>query len=220
MEFSFNIEEELKKLADICLKHDLYMISDDIHGDLVYKGHSHTVIAGLSEEIAERCIVCTAPSKTFNLAGMQIAHCIIKNKELRRRFRKPMKQMHLEGGNSFEEAMVIGAYKYSEQWLEELLVYLEGNVDYFVDFVKTRIPKLKVCKPEGTYLMWLDCRELQMDQDQLENFFIKECKIYINDGTFFGEKGRGFMRMNLACPRAFVKEGLERIEKAINKLEK
>ena len=213
-------EEELKKLADICLKHDLYMISDDIHGDLVYKGHSHTVIAGLSEEIAERCIVYTAPSKTFNLAGMQIAHCIIKNKELRRRFRKPMKQMHLEGGNSFEEAMVIGAYKYSEQWLEELLVYLEGNVDYFVDFVKTRIPKLKVCKPEGTYLMWLDCREIQMDQDQLENFFIKECKLYINDGTFFGEKGRGFMRMNLACPRAFVKEGLERIEKAINKLEK
>lgn len=203
--------EELKKIADICLRHNLYIISDDIHGDLVYKGHPHTVIASLSEEIADRCIVCTAPSKTFNLAGMQIAHCIIKNDELRSKFMEPFEKLHIEGGNSFEEAMVIGAYDHSEQWLEELLVYLEGNVDVFVNEIHEHMPKLKVRKPEGTYLLWVDCRALGLDQKELMHLFMDRCQLHIHDGLFFGRQGEGFVRFNLACPRSLVAEALERM---------
>lgn len=207
--------EELQTLADICMKHDLYIISDDIHGDLVYKGHEHTVIASLSEAIADKCIVCTAPSKTFNLAGMQIAHCIVKNEALRKKFLEPLGKLHLGSGNSFEEAMVIGAYKYSKQWLDELLEYLEGNMDYFVSFMQKELPQLTVHKPEGTYLMWIDCRALGMNQDELDKFVHEHCKLYVNSGTFFGDEGEGFIRMNLACPRATVEEGLKRLKAGV-----
>lgn len=208
-------KEELQTLADICLKHNLYIISDDIHGDLVYKGHPHTVIASLSEEIADRCIVCTAPSKTFNLAGMQIAHCMIKNPELRKRFKHTFERLHIGGGNSFEEAMVIGAYDRSEQWVDELVAYLEDNVDLFVDYIHENIPKLNVYKPEGTYLVWVDCRALGIPQKDLKAFFMEKCKLHVHDGLFFGAKGEGYVRFNLACPRSLVKEALERMQKVI-----
>jgi len=208
-------KEELAKLAQICLKHQLYIISDDIHGDLVYRGHEHTVIASLSDEIARRCIVCTAPSKTFNLAGMQIAHCIVRDEKLREKFKAPLKKLHLDGGNAFEEAMVTGAYKYSEQWLSALLAYLEKNADLFVSFVSEHLPEITVRKPEGTYLVWLDCRRLGMNQEELRRFFIEDCRLYVNEGTFFGVEGEGFMRINLACPESIVREGLKRLEKAV-----
>ena len=209
-------KEELQALADVCMKHNLYIISDDIHGDLVYKGHPHTMIASLSGEIADRCIVCTAPSKTFNLAGMQIAHCIVKNKELREKFMQNFKKLHADGGNSFEEAMVIGAYGKSEQWVDELLEYLEGNVDLFIDYIHENIPKLKVYKPEGTYLVWVDCRALGLAQEDLKNFFMEKCKLHVHDGLFFGKEGEGYVRFNLACPRSLVQEALARMKKAID----
>lgn len=208
-------KQELKDLADLCLKHGLYIISDDIHGDLVYKGHPHTVIASLSEEIADKCIVCTAPSKTFNLAGMQIAHCIIKNPSLRKAFMKSFDCLHINGGNSFEEAMVIGAYGRSEQWVDELTEYLEGNMDLFVNYVRDNIPKLKTRKPEGTYLLWVDCRALGIPQKDLKNFFMEKCGLHVHDGLFFGALGEGYIRLNLACPRSYVEEALRRIRKAL-----
>lgn len=210
--------EELQALADVCLKHGLYIISDDIHEDLVYAGHEHIHIASLSEEIADKCIVCTAPSKTFNLAGMLVAQCIVKNEALREKCKAVFGNLHLNGGNSFEEAMIIGAYTKSVDWLEELLVYLEANMDFFVNYVQENIPELTVYKPEGTYLVWLDATKLGMDQKALNEFLIQKCRLYVNEGTFFGDCGEGFFRMNMACPRAIVEEGVHRLEAGIKTL--
>lgn len=206
---------ELGALAEICEKHDLYIISDDIHGDIVFPGSKHTVIASLSDAAAERCIICTSPSKAFNLAGMQVAHCIIKNETLRSGMAEILKKLHMNGGNAFEEAMVVGAYNQSAGWLDEAVAYIEGNIDYFVDYITRHIPELSVRKPEGTYLVWVDCRRLGLNQEALKDFFFKTCKVYLNDGQFFGSKGEGFMRFNLACPRAAIEPVLKRIEHAV-----
>lgn len=205
-------KEELADLAALCVKHNLYIISDDIHGDLVFKGHKHHVIASLSEEVSKRTIVCTAPSKTFNLAGMQVAHCIVENEELREKFLKPLKKLHIEGGNSFEEAITVSAYTQCELWLKELLDYLEANVDYFVETINKEIPLLKADKPQGTYLVWVDCSQLNVQPSELRDFFAKTCGVRVNEGSFFGETGKHFVRFNVACPRTQIKQALEQIK--------
>lgn len=213
-------QEELMKLITLCLKHKLYMISDDIHFDIILKGNTHTVISTLSDEIANQTLICTSPSKSFNLAGLHLGNCIIKNKALRDKFQTLLYHINFEGGNVFAESALIAAYDKSEDWLEQLLLYLDDNINYFVHEINHSIPYLKARKPEGTYLVWVDCSQLCMTQDELMDFFIHECKVLVNNGISFGENGKNYVRFNLACPRSLVCTVLERIKLAMESVNK
>lgn len=201
---------ELEALAAFCLRHDLVVIADEIHNDLVFQ--EHTMFLNVSPEIAQRTILCTAPSKTFNLAGMQASNIIIPNEELRQKYRAVVTRNHASSANAFAQAAVIGAYGHSEAWLDALLPYLEGNMDLFCSVVASEIPKLKVRKPEGTYLAWVDCSGLRLDPDALKRFFVEKCALALSAGDGFGGEGRDFARFNLACPRSTVEECLRRLK--------
>ena len=207
--------QELEQLAAICVHHNLYIISDDIHADLLMKGQVHTMIASLSEEIANRTITCTSISKPFNVASFQMAYMIVKNSDIAAKLKETLNKLHLLDGHAFCEAALIGAYNYSEQWLDEMMTYVEGNMDYLVTFIQENIPVLSVKKPEGTYLAWIDCRRLPIDPDNLLEFFVNECNVVVTDGGFFGEAGKGFVRLNMACPRNIVKKALNQIRDGI-----
>lgn len=212
-------KEELEEFSKFCIRHNLVVIDDEIHHDLVYE-KKHTVLGNISEEIFQRSIICTAPSKTFNIAGLQVSNIIIKNEELRNKFRNIVGKHHAFSSNSFASSALIGAYNHSEYWLDELLKYLKGNIDYFVDYIQENIPQLKVQKPEGTYLVWVDCKELGMNQEDTKRFFIEKCKVALNDGTGFGEEGAYYQRFNLACSRILIKQVLENIKTSIEDLVK
>lgn len=201
--------EELQAFADICVKHDLYIISDDIHSELISEGYEHTFISSLSEEIRDRCIVCTSPSKAFNLASIHVANCFIFNEALREKYQAVSERSHAAENNAFAEAALVAAYNDSEEWLTELNRYIDGNLEYFTDYVKREIPSLTVRKPEGTYLVWVDFRRTGVPSDKLHDYLLKECHIAANDGNFFGKLGDGFARFNLACPRQTVVKALE-----------
>lgn len=207
--------EELSKLSEICLKNNIKIISDEIHFDLIYKDYKHTVLSTISNEIKENSIICTAPSKTFNLAGMQVSNIIIPNKEMRDKYNWQLEIDHIGKPNSFGEAALIAAYNNSEQWLDSLIAYIEQTKDYFIDYIEKHIPQLKVVNPEGTYLLWVDCSELGMNSQELKDFFINECKLALNHGQIFGEEGDSFQRFNIACSRTLVQEALDRMNQAI-----
>lgn len=209
--------EELKRIGELCIKHDVVIISDEIHSDLVYSGNVHTPIASISQELAERTVTCIAPSKTFNIAGLSTSASIIPNKALHDRFNNTMKRLGIELSNLFGITALEAAYNFGEEWLDQLLAYLEGNIDFLIGYIETKIPRIKVIKPQGTYLVWLDCRELGMNQAELVDFFTNKALVGINDGTAFRAGGEGFMRLNAACPRSLLKEALERIEEAVNR---
>lgn len=211
-------EEELKKLTDICLKHDIIIVSDEIHSDLVYSGHKHTMLGSISDEVMNKCVMCTAPSKSFNLAGLQVSNMIIPNDELREKFIAEREKDHLIRPNIFAERGLVAAYGKSENWLDELMVYIEGNKDYFIDYLENHIPQLKVVKPEGTYLLWMDCSGLNMSADELERFFIDKCGLVLNRGDMFGEEGANFQRVNIGCTRATLEKSLIRMKNAVEKL--
>ena len=200
-------KEELEGIANFCLKHNLYLIADEIHNDLLFK--EHIVMNNISAELAERTILCTAPSKTFNLAGLQASNIIIKNEELRNKFKTLLNNLHIGGCNAFVNDAVIAAYTQCDQWLDELNAYIKGNMDYFCQEINGSTP-LKIHCPEATYLGWIDCRALNMTDDELTDFFKEKCHMMLNSGTFFGPEGSGFVRINLACPRSYVEEALKR----------
>ena len=204
--------EELQAFADICIKHDLYIISDDIHSELISEGHEHTFISTLSEDIREKCIVCTSPSKAFNLASIHVANCFIFNEALRERYKSVLELSHAAENNAFAEAALTAAYNDSEEWLAELNRYINGNLKYFTDYVQRKIPSLTVCKPEGTYLVWVDFRKTGVPSEKLHDYLLEECHIASNDGNFFGKQGDGFARFNLACPRSTVVKALEELK--------
>ena len=208
-------KEELQKLGQICMENNVLVISDEAHFDIVYKGYTHTPFASISEEFADNSITCTAPSKTFNLAGVQMANIIIPNKELRNTFTNKIDQLYLGLSNTFGVTAVESAYKYGEEWFDQFLDYLEGNLTFLKEFIETNLKEIKVILPEGTYLVWLDCRELGMDAKALEDFFWKKAKIAFDEGYTFGAGGEGFTRVNIACPRDILEEGLKRMEKAV-----
>lgn len=200
---------ELEELAAFCLRHDLVVIADEIHNDLVFK--EHTMFLNVSPEIAQRTILCTAPSKTFNLAGIQASNIIIPNETLRQRYTAIVMRHHATHANAFAQAAVIGAYDGSEDWLDHLLPYLEGNIELFCTTVAQDVPKLRVRKPEGTYLVWVDCSGLGMSREERKRFFVDQCGLALNSGSDFGEEGGDFVRINLACPRSTVEECLRRL---------
>jgi cystathionine beta-lyase len=207
--------EDLVKLGKIIIGHGAVVISDEIHCELLFKGNKHTPFASISKEFEQNSIVCMAPSKTFNLAGLSASSIIIPNKKLREGFREAGIG---HGINLFGLTALEAAYRYGDEWLEQLLDYLQGNLDFTMKYFKERIPKINVVKPQGTYLLWLDCRALGMDDKTLSNFMKEKAKVGLDDGFMFGAGGSGFERMNIACPRSILKDALQRIEKAVSKL--
>ncbi|WCK55557.1 pyridoxal phosphate-dependent aminotransferase [Aneurinibacillus sp. Ricciae_BoGa-3] len=212
-------KKELAELADICLENDVLIISDEIHSDLVYAGFKHIPIASLSQEIANLTITCTAPSKTFNLAGLQTSNLIIPNKELRQRYVEKLNSHYLKNTNTFGIVALEAAYREGEEWLDQLIAYLHGNLTYLTRFLQRNIPQIKVIQPEATYLVWLDCRELGLSKVELQQFMLKKAKIAFNHGYIFGQGGEGFVRMNIACPRTILEDALNRLLVAIRDLE-
>ncbi|MBK7712688.1 MAG: putative C-S lyase [Bacteroidales bacterium] len=210
--------EELIDLADICLKNNILILSDEIHCDLILPGFRHTPFASLSEEIAASTITCIAPSKTFNLAGLSTSNVIISNPALRKTFNRVVENLHTGGGNIFGTAASVAAYTYGHKWLDALLDYIDHNVDIAEDYCRKMIPEIIPVQPEATYMIWLDCRKLGMKGKELQNFFVTRAAIGMNEGSTFGPGGDGFMRMNLGTSSKTVIKAMEQIEKAVSSL--
>jgi cystathionine beta-lyase len=209
-------KEELKNLGELCLKHKIVLVSDEIHADLIYRGYKHIPLPTISQELADNSIVCTAASKTFNLPGLQTSNIIAQNPNLRKRFTDIVKSFGFMAPNMFGLAATEAAYQYGEPWLLELLDYLEGNIRLVKERV-SRIDGLKLIQPQGTYLLWFDFRGCGIPQDKLADFVRKDAKVGLEMGTVFGAKEPGFERMNIACPREILSDGLNRIEKAVGR---
>jgi len=210
--------EELNRLAEICLKNNILILSDEIHCDLVLPGFSHTPFANLSEKIAENTITCIAPSKTFNLAGLSTSSVIISNPVLRRSFNRLVETLHIGNGNIFGTTASIAAYSNGHKWLDALLDYVDHNIDFVVDYCRKMIPEIIPVQPEATYMIWLDCRNFSMNGKELRNFFINKAGVGLNEGSTFGPGGDGFMRMNLATTHQIVMRAMEQIERAVASL--
>lgn len=210
--------EELTRVGELCLKNGVLILADEIHCDLLFKGFKHTPLASLSEELAQQSLTFIAPSKTFNLAGLTTSAVVIPNPRLRHAFEAVVERLGLGFSNLFGIVAWEAACREGEEWLEQLLDYLQGNLEFLLTYVEERIPEIKVVKPEGTYLVWLDCRGLGVEPDHLKEFFVKKARVGLNDGAMFGPGGAGFQRMNIACPRSTLLEGLRRIEAAVNDL--
>ena len=209
--------EELTALAVICLRHHVYVISDEIHGDFVWRGHEQTPYASISEEACLHSMMCTAPSKTFNLAGMATSNLFIPDPEMRRKFRSELLDVGQENMNRLGLFACRAAYEGGGEWLDQLIGYLAGNLALVRDFCKNRVPQIQLVEPEGTYLAWLDCRELGMTDDELMAFFSDEAKVWLDPGTHSGEQGSGFMRFNLGSSRSVIAQALDQIEAAWKK---
>ena len=207
--------EELQKMSELCLKYNVRVIADEIWRDIIMPGHKHIPAASLSKEIEHNTITCFSPTKTFNIAGLQASFATLPREEEWKMLDEELGRLDVKRNSPFSLVGFEAAYTKGEEWLEELLIHLDGNMDYVVNFVKERIPEVKVRKSEGTYLMWLDFSGLGMTKEELSMFMQKEAKIALDDGFWFGENGAGFERMNIACPRYMVEEGMNRIENAV-----
>ena len=210
--------EELERVGRICLEHGVMLAVDEIHGDLILDGQ-FVAYGTLEEELVQRCIICTSPSKTFNLAGLLVSDIIIPNDQIRAAFQEKLAPYYLWPGN-FGAAAQIAAYDQGEDWLEQLLVYLRGNAQNIGEFIAQRMPRVKYRPPEATYLAWLDFRDYGMDQAQLWDFMCHKARVATDDGAKFGPNGEGdgFQRLNFACPRQQLTQALERIAQALNRL--
>ncbi len=208
-------KDELLQLAEICAEYDLLIVSDEIHSDLILFGHKHIPIASLGKETAHRTITSLSTSKTFNMAGLSISYTVISNTRLRNELSNILGDFHLSYGNTAGLVTMEAAYRYGEDWLRQLLDYLEGNINWLENFLQHRLPEIKLIKPEGTYLVWLDFRKLGMDQNDLSKFLIHKAGLGFSDGPSFGIGGEGFQRMNLACPRSLIEKGMIQLEQAL-----
>jgi cystathionine beta-lyase len=209
---------ELEQLVEVCKKKDIVIVSDEIHLDLILGKIKHTCTATVSEEAMQRTVTLLAPSKTFNVAGLTNSSVIVPNKKLRDAFLNVLQNNSVGGGNLFGTVAQVAAYEKGEVWLEELLTYLRGNLNYLEDFLAKKIPGLKVYPLEGTYLAWVDCTSLGMNDAELKEFMLKKAKLWLDEGTMFGSGGSMFMRINIACPRSILKQALESLEKAVKEL--
>ena len=210
--------EELRRMAELCMKHHVVLFSDEIHSDLIFHGKRHTPVATLSPEIAQYVVTGISGTKTFNLAGLQASTVVFPNAHMKQVFDKFWMNMDIHRNNAFSLTAMEAAFNHGEEWLEQLLPYLSANFDYVVDYCKTRIPKIKTYAPDATYLMWLDCRELGLDNDALHDFMIHKAGLGLNDGCSFCRSLDGFMRLNAACPRSVLEQALGQLERAVNAL--
>lgn len=208
--------DELIRLGDICLKHKVMVVSDEIHNDFVMKNFKHRVFFSLKPEFEDISVICTAPSKTFNLAGLQISNIFIPNKVNRAKFKKEINASGYSQLNSLGLIACQAAYEHGEEWLTQLKEYLAENLTFTREYLKENLPKVRLIEPEATYLIWLDMRELGT-ADEVDNKIVNEAKLWLDRGEMFGAAGAGFQRINLACPRATLKEALDRLKATFNK---
>jgi len=209
---------EIERLGQLALKHQICVVSDDIHNDLVFKPHHYTPLSSLSDVLAQQTITCIAPSKTFNMAGMATSVLIIPNTAWRMQYETLIESLHLNGGNVLGAVATEAAYTHGHEWLDRLLEYLSQNLDFAETFFTSEMPKIKFIRPEGTYLAWLDCRALQLSDEALHQFFNQKAAVILNYGSLFGTGGSGFMRMNIACPRFTLEKALIQIKNAYQTL--
>lgn len=206
--------DELQKLATICLQHGVTIIADEIHNDFIRKGYKHTVLASLSKEIAQHVVTCTAPSKTFNLAGLQISNIFIENEAMRQKFRATIDHAGYSQPNALGMFAAQAAYEKGLPWLEALRDYLEQNYQKTKAFLETHLPKVQLIEPEGTYLLWLDFRAYGLSAKELDDIIVHEANLWLDSGHIFGKDGEGFERLNIACPWATLEQGLKQLAKA------
>lgn len=209
--------DELERLGDICLKNNVTVISDEIYADFVFKTYKHIPFGSLSEKIAQHSITCISAGKTFNVSGLPQATLFIPNPRLRTIFTQRIDTAQVNLGNIFGEVALEAAYGLCEDWLDQVIDYVEENLSYLIRFLKERLPAVRVIRPQGTFLVWLDFRKLNMPVEDINHRLIHRAKIALYDGREFGEEGEGFFRFNLACPRALLNEALNRLESAFPK---
>lgn len=207
-------EEELTRIGDICYKHHVIVVSDEIHADFVFSGKHH-VFADLKEEYKEISVVATSPSKTFNIAGLQVSNIFIPNAELRSRLKKQIDAAGYSQLNVMGLVAAKAAYEYGDEWYAVMHKYISENIAYTKQFIEEKIPDIKLIENEGTYLLWLDFRALNLSANELEDLIVKKAKLWLDSGRIFGTAGKGFQRINVACPRKTLTEALTRIEQAV-----
>jgi cystathionine beta-lyase len=211
-------EAELTRLGRICMEYGIMVIADEIHSDLVFSGHKHIPFAMICEEFAQNTITCIAPSKTFNIAGLQASITIFPNHELQKRFERILGDLDIKRNNCFSLVATEAAYRHGEEWLEQLKEYIEGNFAFIRDYCGQNMPVIRPNVPEGTYLVWIDCRALGMKRDELHHFMIHKAKIAMDDGFWFSDAYEGHMRLNAACPRRIIEKALRQWKEALEQL--
>ena len=208
--------DELRRIGDICLRHGVFVIADEIHGELTYEGHDYTPFASLGDDLLQGSATCLSPSKAFNIAGLQIANIVAADGEVRRRIDRAINDNEVCDVNPFGVLATIAAYNEGAPWLDELRQYLWGNYQYLCRFLGERLPGCTVSPLEGTYLPWLDCRRTGLASDELAGRLLRRQRLMVNPGTMYGPGGEGFLRLNMACPRALWQEGLERLANGLD----
>ena len=206
--------KELEKIAEICDRHDVYVFADEIHSDFVYKGHKHISFYSLDKKYHKRLILGTSASKTFNIAGLQVANIVIPDEESRRAFRYANEAAGYSQANAMGLVATKSLYDKGEQWLDELLEYLQGNLDYVREFLKENLPKVKLIEPEGTYLIWLDFSEVTNDKKELKELIVDKARLWLDAGVIFGKETALFERINIACPRKILEQAMEQLKEA------
>jgi cystathionine beta-lyase len=209
-------QDELIQLGNICLKHNVLLVADEIHQDFIYPGYHHTVFAGINDAFAQISITCTSPSKTFNLAGLQLSNVFIPNTSLRKKFIKALTRSGYSQPNVMGLVSCQAAYEHGHEWLTQLNHYLYENLIFTRDFLKTHLPKLHLIEPEGTYLIWIDFSSLGLSDEEIKQKMLYDAKVWLDDGTMFGQGGFGFQRINIACPRAILEQALRQIAKTFS----
>ena len=208
--------EELSKITDLCIKYNVLIASDEIHSDLMLWGNKHIPTASISKEASNKTITCTSCSKTFNLAGLQASFVIFPDKALKERFDRFWRNLEIHRNNCFSLVAFEAAYSEGEEWLEQLIPYIEGNIEFVRDYCKKYIPQIKPGKPDSTYLVWLDCRDLGLNNDELKNFMYYKARLGLNAGNSFCRSLSGFMRMNVACPRSVLEKAMNQLKEAVS----
>ena len=211
-------KDELEQMAEICLRHNVFIVADEIHEDFVYHGNHHTVFATLSDEVANSCAVCTAPSKTFNLAALHNANIFIANSQVRKLFQRELDAEGFSQSNIMGLVACQAAYQYGAEWLDELIGYLEENIALMRETFRTRMPQIQLVEPEGTYLPWVNFSSLGLSVAELERLIVDRSKLWLDGGTVFGASGAGFQRFNVATPHAILRQALSQLEEAISQM--
>lgn len=212
--------DTLRRLAHFCKEHGILVVSDEIHCDMAIYGHKHIPFASVSDEAAEISITFSAPSKTFNMAGIVSSWAVVPNDELRHKFFSWLEASEFNEANMFAPIATVAAFKHGEEWRKEMLKYVEGNIDFVIDYCKANIPEIVPIRPQASYLVWLDCNALALSHDELVDLFVNKARLALNDGEMFGPGGEGFMRLNVGTQRAVLAKALEQLRDAVKSLRK
>ena len=207
--------EELKQIAEICKENGTLVISDEIHADLTLPSHRHNTFACVSETARMNSLVFMSPSKAFNMPGLASSYCIVENPEIRCQFQEYMEASEFNEGHLFAYLSVAAAYSNGTEWLDQALSYIQDNIDFTDRYLREHMPAISMIRPQASYLIFLDCRKLGLNQEELVSLFVEGAHLALNDGTIFGKEGEGFMRLNVACPRSVLEKALKQLEQAL-----